>query len=530
MGEIKSARKENGKYTNPILYCDYSDPDAIRVGDDFFMTASSFTDTPGLPLLHSKNLIDWEVINYCIKNVPDESYNEPRYGCGVWAPSIRYHDGIYYVVFPMPDEGIFVTKTSDPWGEWSEPVNIFPGAGRIDPCPFWDDDGQAYLVYGVAKSRIGFNNKLFICKLSEDCSEVMGESVEVFDGESIGVVTTEGPKLYKRNGYYYIFAPCGGVKPGVQLAMRSTNIFGPYEAKVVLKEGLSGINGPHQGAWVDTPDGEDWFIHFRDVYAAGRIVYLEPMKWENDWPVIGKKNADEDCGEAMAECDAPTIDYNGPVLRPESSDFFENGKPNSAWQWNSNHEDDWTENAPKGILLKCIYKEDLMYAAHKGLLLQKWPAAEFDLDVTLDASSLEKGTDRAGVICFGMRYAGILIKKEETGLSLVGNTGEMKFVSGAPVFSMRDSDNEYKCRESCITIRISVRRDGTRPGGEIQTAPKEKVSFCIKNEGQFVPLLEFEPEAGRWTGAKCGVFADTVGTTGNGFVNLISAVYNFDVH
>ena len=121
----------DGNYRNPILYTDYSDPDAIRVGDDYFMTASSFCNTPGLPILHSKDLVNWKVINYALTNIPFERYTTPQHGCGVWAPAIRYHEGEFIIFFPMPDEGIFVTKTKNPWGEWSKPHAIFEGKTHV---------------------------------------------------------------------------------------------------------------------------------------------------------------------------------------------------------------------------------------------------------------------------------------------------------------------------------------------------------------------------------------------------------------
>ena len=267
---IWNADNLDGTYTNPILYADYSDPDAIRVGEDYFMVASSFCNSPGLPLLHSKDLVNWELINYVIDDIPEPRYEKPIHGCGVWAPSIRYHEdenhqGTYYVCFPMPDEGIYMCTTTDPYGEWSKPVNIRPGAGWIDPCPFWDEDGKAYLVAGVAKSRIGYKSVLHMVEMAPDGLSLIGPEIKIFDGNENDQETIEGPKLYKRNGYYYIFAPAGGVKTGWQTVLRSKNIYGPYEYRMVMRQCDTKINGPHQGAWVDTVTGEDWFLHFQDV-------------------------------------------------------------------------------------------------------------------------------------------------------------------------------------------------------------------------------------------------------------------------
>src|SRR5574344_1118056 len=181
----------NGNYRNPILYADYSDPDAIRVGEDYYMISSSFSNAPALPLLHSKDLVNWNVVNYVLDKLPEFRYRNPIHGCGVWAPSIRYHDGLFYVCFPMPDEGIYMTTAKDPLGKWSEPVNIRPGAGWIDPCPFWDEDGRAYLVAGVAKSRIGYKSVLHIVRMQPDGMGLIGEEKVIFDGNLNDQVTIE---------------------------------------------------------------------------------------------------------------------------------------------------------------------------------------------------------------------------------------------------------------------------------------------------------------------------------------------------
>ncbi len=305
MSKIWTSDNGDGTYTNPVLCADYSDPDAIRIGADYYMTASSFSNTPGLPILHSRDLVNWELVNYALNKLPDSRYDKAVHGCGVWAPAIRYHYGKFFICFPMPDEGLYMITAEDPYGKWSDPVRIYEGAGRIDPCPFWDDDGRAYLVSGVAKSRIGYKSVLHIQEMQPDGMGLIGEPVVVFDGNENDQTTIEGPKLYKRNGWYYIFAPAGGVKTGWQTVLRSRNIYGPYEYRVVMRQGESDINGPHQGAWVDTVTGEDWFLHFQDVYAAGRIVHLQPMEWQDDWPVIGIAKNGNSYGEPVRKYRKP---------------------------------------------------------------------------------------------------------------------------------------------------------------------------------------------------------------------------------
>ena len=239
--------KGDGTYVNPVIHADYSDPDACVVGDDFFMTASSFNCTPGLPILHSTDLVNWEIINYAIKSVePADYYASARHGKGVWAPSIRYHNGEFYIYWGDPDFGIFMVKTKDIYGEWEKPVLVKAGKGMIDPCPLWDEDGNVYLAHAWAGSRTGFNSIITVCEMNREGSAVISAPVMVFDGNDGTNHTIEGAKFYKRNGYYYIFAPAGGVVTGWQLVLRSKNVYGPYEPRIVMAQVKTDINGPHQ--------------------------------------------------------------------------------------------------------------------------------------------------------------------------------------------------------------------------------------------------------------------------------------------
>jgi beta-xylosidase len=289
----------DGTYRNPIIYADYSDPDVIRVGDDFYMIASSFNCVPGLPILHSRDLVNWKIIAHVFQQqVPQEVFRKPQHGNGVWAPAIRHHKGTFYVFYPDPDFGIYLVKAKNPAGPWSDPLLIKSAKGWIDPCPFWDEDGNAYLVHAWANSRAGIKSIITINRLSPDGTRVLDEGKTVFDGRAHHP-TIEGPKLYKRNGYYYIFAPAGGVSTGWQTVLRSRNIYGPYEDRIVMDQGRTGINGPHQGGWVELKSGESWFIHFQDQGAFGRVIHLQPLKWVADWPVIGSDADGDGKGEPV---------------------------------------------------------------------------------------------------------------------------------------------------------------------------------------------------------------------------------------
>lgn len=340
----------NGKYKNPIINADYSDPDAIRVGDDFYMTASSFNHAPGLPILHSKDLVNWTIINHALpQQHPVDVFSKVQHGNGVWAPSIRYHNGEFYIYYGDPDFGIYMLKTKDPKGDWSEPVMVFEGKGLIDPCPFWDEDGKAYLSFAYAGSRAGLKSVVLVARLNYAGDKVLDKGVVVYDGHELDP-TIEGTKLHKRNGYYYLFAPAGGVATGWQLVLRSKSIFGPFERKVVMDQGKSPINGPHQGAWIDTQTGEDWFVHFQDKDAYGRVVHLQPMKWVSDWPVIGVEKGKKGTGEPVLEYKKPNVGKTYPIVNPVESDEFEAPLLGKQWQWQANPDGTWLMPSNNGAL------------------------------------------------------------------------------------------------------------------------------------------------------------------------------------
>ena len=210
------AQSSHVTYHNPVIHADYSDPDVVASPDGkrFYMTASSFQCTPGLPILRSDDLVNWTLVNHALDSVPPTDFygtSIPRHGKGVWAPCIRVHDGEYYIYWGDPDFGIFMTKTRNPEGKWSKPVLVRPGKGLIDPSPFWDEDGKAYLANGWAASRTGFNSVITISDMTPDGTMVTSQPRIVYDGNDGINHTVEGPKMYKKDGWYYLFAPAGGV-------------------------------------------------------------------------------------------------------------------------------------------------------------------------------------------------------------------------------------------------------------------------------------------------------------------------------
>ncbi|MEH7222656.1 glycoside hydrolase 43 family protein [Bacillus sp. JJ1566] len=486
VGNVWQADLENGMFQNPILHADYSDPDVIRVGKDYYMVSSSFHMSPCLPVLHSTDLVNWKIINHVADTLPFESYDNPRHGDGVWAPSLRYHEGRFWVFFGAPDEGIFMSTAEDPAGEWTPLHLVKKVKGWIDTCPFWDDDGQAYLVSAFAKSRIGFKSILHISRMKQDGTELLDEGIHVFDGNEAHP-TIEGPKLYKRNGYYYIFAPAGGVATGWQTILRSKNIFGPYEDKIVLHQGNTYINGPHQGGWVETETGESWFLHFQDKGAYGRIVHLQPMEWENDWPVMGHNQNKQGIGEPVLKWEKPKSKVVSEIIVPDMSDDFSSGQLGLQWQWQANRKPHWYELKEQMLRLHAIGHPGETNLYHiPNILTQKFPAETFKVTTKLRFTS-ETKYDQTGLIVLGRQYASIAVRKVEEQLSLFYITGDEETLQNEVCVGKLDG------RE--LTLRVEVEEGAN-------------CSFSYSEDGVTFQKVDevFEATPGKWVGAQIGIY------------------------
>lgn len=406
VSKVWQADNGDGTYTNPVLYADYSDPDVIRVGEDFYMTVSSFNCTPGLPILHSKDLVNWEIVNYALeKQIPEDVFNKPQHSKGVWAPSIRYHNNEFYIYWGDPDFGVYMIKTNDVYGKWSKPILVLEGKGIIDPCPLWDGE-NTYLVHAWAGSRAGINSMLTMRTMNAEGTKVLDDGKNVFDGHE-NHHTVEGPKLYKKGDYYYILTPAGGVETGWQLALRSKNIYGPYEEKIVLEQGSTTINGPHQGAWVASADGTSWFVHFQDQAVYGRVLWVTPMVWKDNWPAMGKDLDGNGVGEPILTYEKPV--HGMPLASPQESDEFNDGKPGLQWQWYANASVKWSAQIPGTDYLRLFAiskKEEPNLWNVPNLLLQKLPAPNFKTTtkVTLTTEWNTPGKT-AGLIMMGQSYA-----------------------------------------------------------------------------------------------------------------------------
>lgn len=483
----------NGKYKNPIIFADYSDPDVIRVGEDYFMVASSFNLSPCLPVLHSKDLVHWKLINHVSETFPFTEYERPQHGQGVWAPSIRYHQGEFFVFFGAPDEGIMMSKTKDPFGDWSPLHLVKRVKGWIDPCPFWDDDGQAYLISAFARSRIGFKSILHLSRMKPDGTKLLDDGAYIFDG-NLHHETIEGPKMYKRNGYYYIFAPAGGVKTGWQTILRSKSIYGPYEDKIVLHQGDTEINGPHQGGWIDTPSGQDWFIHFQDRGAYGRITHLQPMQWVNDWPQMGT-NIQDGLGEPVLEHKKPDVgDHVVPYTSgPQTSDDFESATLGLQWQWQANKGTDWFKLLPEESKLRLWaipLPEDVKTLYHTpNILMQKFSAPAFTATakMTLHAHHPE---DKVGLLVMGVKYAGLILKPSDDNLAIDRLDGGLNRQGVAE----ETTTNLATFDHQTIFLRVHV-----------HTEAQCEFSYSLDGEKYHQAGELFKATPGKWIGATLGL-------------------------
>ncbi|TDE15587.1 glycoside hydrolase family 43 protein [Dyadobacter psychrotolerans] len=489
----------NGSYKNPVLHADYSDPDVCRVGDNFYMTASSFDAVPGLPILHSKDLVNWKLIGHALKRqVPIEHFEKTQHGNGVWAPAIRFHNQEFYIYYPDPDFGIYLTKAKSAHGPWSEPVLVEGGKGLIDPCPLWDDNGKVYLAHGWAGSRAGIKSILTVKELNATGDKVLDNGVVVYDGHELDP-TVEGPKFYKRNGFYYIFAPAGGVATGWQLALRSKNVYGPYERKVVMDQGKSTVNGPHQGAWVDTKPvngkSQDWFIHFQDKNEYGRVVHLQPMKWVNDWPVIGADPDGDGKGEPVTTYRKPDVALVSSIATPPESDEFNSLLLGKQWQWQANAKGTWFTTSASGFLRLYSYKSpepNQNLWTTPNILLQKFPAEQFTATTkVIFTPNTKLENEKAGLVVMGLSYAALYLKSTKDGLELIQAVC-LKAAEDKPEKTM--VIERFKANQT-VYLRVQVTQ-----GGACQ------FSYSFDNQKYLPAGGVFKAEVGRWIGAKMGLF------------------------
>ena len=506
--QVWSPDNGDGTYTNPVINADYSDPDICvgPSGKDYYMTASSFNCIPGLPILHSTDLVNWRIIGYALSELrPLEVFNKPAHGMGVWAPCIRYHNGEFYIYWGDPDYGVFMVKTKDPAGRWDDPVLVIEGKGMIDTSPLWDEDGRCYLVNGWAGSRSNVKSMLSVRELSADGSKAIGQPVIVFDGNNTHH-TAEGPKFYKRNGWYWIMCPAGGVATGWQLAMRSKSPYGPYECKKVMAQGKSSVNGPHQGGWVHTTYGEDWFLHFQDKGAYGRVVHLQPVTWKDNWPVMGKVPTKGYCGEPYLTYRKPKSEQSV-LVNPVESDEFNEPRLGLQWQWHANYNQLYGQPTSYGFFR--LYNNKLsenfvnLWEA-PNLLLQKTPADEFVVTTKVRVAAKQEG-NYGGLIMMGRDYSALVIKRvgeafQLQQLTCIGadkNKKETVEVLADLQPTEKDKINYDPAIYEELYLQLTVHQGG-------------KMTFAYSKNGKKFTAVgkEFTMKEGKWIGAKFGFVAE----------------------
>ena len=517
--QVWSPDNGDGTFTNPVINADYSDPDVCvgPSGEDYYLTASSFQCVPGLPILHSKDLVNWEIIGYALKELYEgdakliEHFSKPQHGAGVWAPSIRYHNGEYYIYWGDPDFGCYMVKTKDPAGKWEKPVCVIPGEGIIDTTPLWDEDGRCYLVNGWANSRSKFASVLTVRELNAEGTEAISNPVIVFDGNGTENRTCEGPKFYKRDGWYWIMCPAGGVPTGFQLAMRSKSPYGPYEHKIVLAQGKTNINGPHQGAWVHTKYGEDWFVHFQDKEAYGRVVHLNPVDWSTGWPIMGKK------GEPVTTYKKPQSSSNV-IVNPVESDEFNSPVLGRQCQWHANYHQFFGMPTTFGTMR--IYTHKLDVDAKNlwdvpNMLLQKTPADEFTATTKLRMTSKADG-QFGGLIMMGLDYSALVVKR-------VGHEFQLLLLTCRAA----DKGNVQQEQLICTLKPTAEDKIDYKPGLHediylrLQVSDS-KVRFSYSQNGKnFQDASEWiAMKEGKWIGAKFGfVAAETDAKADKGWID-----------
>ena len=497
----------DGTYKNPVINADYSDPDVCvgPSGEDYYLTASSFQCLPGLPILHSKDLVNWEIIGHALQELnPREVFDHPAHGMGVWAPSIRFHKGEYYIYWGDPDYGVFMVKTKDPAGKWDEPVCVIEGKGMIDTTPLWDDDGRCYLVNGWAGSRSDIKSILSIRELSADGTKSISNPVIVFDGNNLNH-TVEGPKLYKRDNWYWIMCPAGGVKDGWQLAMRSRNIYGPYESKMVLAQGSTNVNGPHQGAWVQNKYGENWFLHFQDKNEYGRVVHLQPVTWKDNWPVIGQVPKKGYCGEPVATHVKPRS-TSSVIVNPVESDEFNTPQLGLQWQWHANYQQKFGQPTPYGFFrLYCnkLNKNHKSLWEAPNLFLQKAPSDSFVATAHVKVAAKKDG-EFGGIIMMGRDYSAIVVCRNGDGFQLQQRTcigaDKGKQETNRVLAELKATDRDRIDYDPAIYIDIFLRMTISEGG---------KTDYSYSTNGKkFISIGEtFKMKEGKWIGAKLGFIA-----------------------
>jgi xylan 1,4-beta-xylosidase len=430
-----TADNGNGTYSNPLFYEEFEDPDVIRVGDDYYLAGTTMHMNPAVQLMHSKDLVNWELAGYCMDRLdlgPNFRLEGGNiYGRGIWAPCIRYHNGMFYVFSNVNGAGLQVFRSKSIYGPWER--NQLPG--RHDLSVLFDDDGKIYIISGNRSpypiEELAPDLKSFVPGVRHQLDARMGE----------------GHHLYKINGKYYDISAIPGATTD-QMVARADSIDGPWTVERMVQGESLGITtvaplrgrGPsandrgltlHQGGMVDTPSGQWWSIIMSDHGSAGRMVALVPITWDNDFPIIGLPG---NLRKAPNTWIKPNTGYTqDPKPAFIHDDNFDSGKLISDWQWN--HVPDgskWSLSEKPGVLRLHSLPANDFYSARNSLC-QRPPAPESITTVELDTSGMVAG-DTAGLALLSSPYAwiGVVKSAEGTTLQMYDNTGSGGGRRGAP--------------------------------------------------------------------------------------------------
>lgn len=482
----------NGTYINPVLNADYSDPDVIRVGKKYYMVASDFHFL-GMQMLESTDLVNWTIISQLYDRFDLPGWDENRhYAGGSWAPSVRYHKGRFWVYFCTPDEGLFMTSAKDPHGPWEPLCHVKDVAKWEDPCPVWDDKGNAYL----GRSAHGAG-PIILHRMSADGRQLLDEGDTIYTGP-----VAEGTKFLHKDGWYYLVIPEGGVGGGWQTVLRSKDLYGPYERKVVLETGPTEINGPHQGALVDTPKGEWWFFHFQETSPMGRVVHLQPVRWEDGWPQMGVDLDGNGVGNPVTTWTNPSVKGKSMPHVPATSDNFDNGSLGLQWQFCHNpHDAHWA--IEDGRLVIEAEQAQMLMLAH-NMLTQKTMGWRGLASVSLDGSAMQDG-QKAGLMSMGQMFYGIGLMKED---------GKLYFYQDVMNRVTKLAEVQYE--QICLALQYDARKNEF----QLMYGPDRE---------HLTPAGEaFSQRNGNWKGCRIGLY--TYNTAGDGgkafFDNFVYPIEN----
>lgn len=432
------------QYENPVFISGFPHPDVVRSGEDFYMVTSSAEYVPSVPVYHSKNLLDWELINYVLPKIPFERFNGITRGDGAGAPALRCNDGIFYCLVSFPEEGIFVAETTDPYGKWSLLRPLLVGKGFKSPCPLWAN-GKCYVVFSFDKKLSGVNSRLAVFETDAGLKTQAGKYAYVFDG-SDNCPQTDNPKFYVRDDMFYIFASAGG-KSGWQVALRSEKIYGPYRSKVIMTRGDTEVNGPFGGVMVDLDGGGQAFLHAQNMGAYGSAIHLEPVEWKDGWPVCGKTSDGDLPAYPVRFAESPVRGAAGCTTGPD--DDFDGDRLSLKWQTPANPQEGWYLFR-RGLRLNCVNSGAGALGGAPQIISQKAPYLNFAVNCKCKLN-LKNDGDEVGFTVFGEEYSYICVVRSEGRNYLEIRKG-----------SAEGGDDETLCRsqpydDGHVTFRISAK-------------------------------------------------------------------------